>query len=252
MHVYTGRQCNQPMGLQSGRLKNHLVTASSQWDKYHAAFLARLHWQRRGRYMGAWSARHNNRYQWLQLDFSRWAKIIRLATQGRQDTDQWVTQYYVRHSLDGIRFVDYQERNTRKVSTQYQGSVKRLGKLWNGIGVKNTVTRCLFLLVYSLCRLADLSCRLVKLLYSLITSTEDDRLRRQDDKTSRQDYVSSTQDDRSKRQDYRRKYSRRQIEKTRRQDKYTRRQIKKTRRHNSRQYDIQNRHRLIFYPDTAP
>ena len=125
MHVYTGRQCNQPMGLQSGRLKNHLVTASSQWDKYHAAFLARLHWQRRGRYMGAWSARHNNRYQWLQLDFGGWAKIIRLATQGRQDTDQWVTQYYVRHSLDGIRFVDYQERNTRKVSTQYQGSVKR-------------------------------------------------------------------------------------------------------------------------------
>ncbi|CAH3022884.1 unnamed protein product [Porites evermanni] len=112
-----GRQCNQPMGLQSGRLKNHLVTASSQWDKYHAAFLARLHWQRRGRYMGAWSARHNNRYQWLQLDFGRWAKIIRLATQGRQDTDQWVTQYYVKHSLDGMRFVDYQERNTRKYFT---------------------------------------------------------------------------------------------------------------------------------------
>ena len=186
MHVYTGRQCNQPMGLQSGRLKNHLVTASSQWDKYHAAFLARLHWQRRGRYMGAWSARHNNRYQWLQLDFGRWAKIIRLATQGRQDTDQWVTQYYVRHSLDGIRFVDYQERNTRKVGTQYQGSVKRLGKLWSGIGVKNTVTRFSFLLVYSLCRLADLSCRrLVNLLCNLITSTQDDRLRRQDDKISR-------------------------------------------------------------------
>lgn len=97
--------------------------------------------------MGAWSARHNNRYQWLQLDFGRWAKIIRLATQGRQDTDQWVTQYYVRHSLDGIRFVDYQERNTRKVGTQYQGSVKRLGKLWNVILVKNTVTtRCFFFL----------------------------------------------------------------------------------------------------------
>ena len=170
MHLSTGRQCNQPVGLQSGHLKNHLVTASSQWDKYHAAFLARLHWQRRGRYMGAWSARHNNRYQWLQLDFGGWAKIIRLATQGRQDTDQWVTQYYVRHSLDGIRFVDYQERNTRKVGTQYQGSVKRLGKLWSGIGVKNTVTRCWFLLVYWLCRLADLSCRrLVNLLYSLIT-----------------------------------------------------------------------------------
>ena len=115
---YAGRQCNQPMGLQSGRLKNSLVTASSQWDNYHAPYLARLHWKRRGRYMGAWSAKHNNRYQWLQLDFGRAAKIIRLATQGRQDADQWVTQYYVMHSLDGIRFVEYKERNNRRVGEE--------------------------------------------------------------------------------------------------------------------------------------
>ena len=113
---YTGRRCNQPMGLQSGGLNNRMITASSQWDKYHAAFLARLHWRRRGRYMGAWSAKHNNRYQWLQVDFGKAAKIIRIATQGRQDADQWVTQYYVMHSLDLIRFNEYKERNSRRVS----------------------------------------------------------------------------------------------------------------------------------------
>lgn len=119
---HTGRLCNQPMGLQSGRLNNRLVTASSQWDKYHGSFLARLNWGRRGRYMGAWSAKHNNRYQWLQLDFGKAAKIIRLATQGRQDADHWVTQYYVKHSLDGIRFVEYKERNNRKVREEGEKS----------------------------------------------------------------------------------------------------------------------------------
>ena len=102
--------------------------------------------------MGAWSARHNNRYQWLQLDFGGWTKIIRLSTQGRQDTDQWVTQYYVRHSLDGIRFVDYQERNTRKVSTQYQGSVKRGWERYGAVsGKKYCNSMSILYVVFSSC-----------------------------------------------------------------------------------------------------
>ena len=103
------------MGLQTGRLNNRMITASSQWDNYHAAFMARLNWNRKGRYMGAWSAKHNNRYQYLQINFGKAAKIIRIATQGRADADQWVTQYYCMHSLDGIRFVEYKERNNRRV-----------------------------------------------------------------------------------------------------------------------------------------
>ena len=118
-----GRRCNRPMGLQTGAIKNSMVTASSQWDNYHAAFMGRLHWGRRGRYMGAWSAKHNNRYQYLQVDFGRAAKIIRIATQGRQDADQWVTQYYVMHSLDLLRFSEYKERNSRRVSEELSGEL---------------------------------------------------------------------------------------------------------------------------------
>lgn len=110
-----GTLCNRPMGLQSGRLKNHMITASSAWDTYHAAHLARLHGRRRGRYIGAWSSRYNNRYQWLQVDFGGAAKVIRITTQGRQDANQWVTQYYVSHSLDRVHFSEYKERNNRKV-----------------------------------------------------------------------------------------------------------------------------------------
>ena len=105
------------MGLQNGRLRHNQVTASSQYDKYHAAFLARLQRVRHGRYFGAWCARINNRYQYLQIDFSKPAKIIKIATQGRQDGNQWVTQYYVTHSVNAINFVEYKERNSRKVMT---------------------------------------------------------------------------------------------------------------------------------------
>lgn len=118
-----GRRCNRPMGLQTGAIKNSMVTASSQWNNYHAAFLGRLHWGRRGRYMGAWSAKHNNRHQYMQVDFGRAAKIIRIATQGRQDADQWVTQYYVMHSLDLLRFSEYKERNSRRVSEELWGEL---------------------------------------------------------------------------------------------------------------------------------
>ena len=105
------------MGMQTGRIKNHFVTSSSRWDNYHGPYLARLHRKRRGSYRGAWSAGYNNRYQWLQVDFGRAAKIMRIATQGRQDTDQWVTQYFILHSLDGIHYMEYKERNSRKVWT---------------------------------------------------------------------------------------------------------------------------------------
>lgn len=105
------------MGLQNGRLRNTQMTASSQWDKYHAPFLGRLHRTRHGKYVGAWCARSNNRYQYLQVDFKRPVKIIKLSTQGRQDVSQWVTQYYIKHSVTAINFVEYKERNSRTYFT---------------------------------------------------------------------------------------------------------------------------------------
>ena len=110
-----GTLCNRAMGMQSGRTKNHMITASSIWNVNHAAHLARLHGRRRGPYIGAWAAKYNNRYQWLQVYFGGASKIMRISTQGRQDANQWVTQYYVSHSMDRVHFSEYKERNNRKV-----------------------------------------------------------------------------------------------------------------------------------------
>ena len=80
------------------------MTASSQWDVNHASWLARLHRARRGRLMGAWSSRHNNHHQWLQIDMGRFMKCSGINTQGRQDADQWVTAYQILYGSDGTRF----------------------------------------------------------------------------------------------------------------------------------------------------
>lgn len=101
---YPENFCDAPVGIQSGRIKNGQITASSVYNKYHAAWLARLYRTRRGSYVGAWSARHNNHNQWLQIDFRRSMKVTGIATQGRHDSDQWVTAYYIYYSMDGVYF----------------------------------------------------------------------------------------------------------------------------------------------------
>ena len=101
--------------MQSGRVRNAAITSSSRWDNKHAPHLARLHNVRRGAYMGGWTARTNNAYQWLQIDLGKSHKVVRVSTQGRPTANQWVTSYYLLSSQDGVYFASYFERNTRKV-----------------------------------------------------------------------------------------------------------------------------------------
>ena len=119
LFLLTGTLCNRPMGMQNGRIRNSMITASSFHDANHAPFLARLHGRRRGRYMGAWSAKYNNAYQYLQVDFGGASKIVRIALQGRQDANQWVKSFYCSYSMDTVHFVEYMERNSRKVGRNY-------------------------------------------------------------------------------------------------------------------------------------
>ena len=96
--------CDGALGMQNGRIKNAAIRASSQWDNKHAAYLARLGRLRRGRLMGAWSAKRNNYNQWIQVAFPRYMKFTGVATQGREEAAQWVTAFYVLYSSDGVKF----------------------------------------------------------------------------------------------------------------------------------------------------
>ncbi|EDO48081.1 predicted protein, partial [Nematostella vectensis] len=114
--------CNRPMGMKSRRIKSSQITASSSYNANHKPSLARLHLARNGRFTGGWAAAVNNYHQWLQVDFKKPSRIVRVSTQGRQDIDQWVTQYYVQSSVDLVHFVDYMEKSAKKI---FQGNYDR-------------------------------------------------------------------------------------------------------------------------------
>ena len=65
--------------------------------------------------MGAWCARHNNQYQWLAVDFGRTMRVVKFATQGRQDANNWVTKYYLTFSQDNVFFAEYMKDSARRV-----------------------------------------------------------------------------------------------------------------------------------------
>lgn len=114
--IFSGK-CDVPLGLEDGRIPNPMFRASSSYNFYCAARNARLHQRRAGRNGGAWCSRHRNNRQWLQVDFGTDAYVTRVSTQGRHNSDQWVTSYYVSFSSRGQRFITYREGRRTKVST---------------------------------------------------------------------------------------------------------------------------------------
>ena len=109
-------KCDVPLGVEDNRVPNQFFSASSFYNYYCAPRNARLHQRRAGRNGGAWCARRNDRTQWLQVDFGGLTRVTRISTQGRQNSDQWVTSYYLGYSKNGIRYFPYREGRSTKVT----------------------------------------------------------------------------------------------------------------------------------------
>ena len=90
-----------------GTITDAQISASSKLDNTHSAAQARLHSKAVGSKYGAWSAHENDHHQWLQIDFGSSTKITRLATQGRNGFNEWVTKYNLIYSNDGVHFHSY-------------------------------------------------------------------------------------------------------------------------------------------------
>ncbi|XP_044165741.1 uncharacterized protein LOC114963329 isoform X1 [Acropora millepora] len=103
-------ECQGALGMESRTIKNAQITASSEWDQNHAAIQGRLNFQKSGIKQGAWSARSNDKNQWLQIDLqAMYTKVTAVASQGRHQSNQWVTKYTLQFSNDGISFQNYRE-----------------------------------------------------------------------------------------------------------------------------------------------
>ena len=109
--------------MENGNIRNRQISASSQWNANHAAIQGRLNFKKNGIKQGGWSARANNANQWLQVDLvSKFTKVTRVATQGRNVANQWVTKYTLQYSNDGVHFQYYKESGqaNRKVGKNFK------------------------------------------------------------------------------------------------------------------------------------
>ena len=90
--------------MENQAISDAQVTASSQMDDTNSAREARLHSKSIGNQRGGWVALKNDLNQWLQVDLGTFTRITRVATQGRDGYDQWVTKYRLQYSDDGDIF----------------------------------------------------------------------------------------------------------------------------------------------------
>ena len=97
--------------MESGNIADSKITTSSILNDDSRASQARLNYKADGGLGGGWSSHTNDANQWLQVDLSIYTRVTRVATQGRNGYDQWVTKYKVEYSEDGQSFQLYKSSN---------------------------------------------------------------------------------------------------------------------------------------------
>ena len=108
--------CNPlALGMESGRISDSQISASSEYGDTMAAIYGRLKFQGIG---GGWAALIPDTNQWLQVDLNNeQTSVTSIATQGRTHHHQFVTRYKLQYSDDKNNFRYYREQGqtTEKV-----------------------------------------------------------------------------------------------------------------------------------------
>lgn len=107
-------RCSLPLGLENGHVPDAAFSASSSYNAQYAPARARLNLH------GAWGAKTNDGKQWLQIDFGELVRVTKVATQGRQNSNYWVTKFTLSYSMDGIHWGEYKENSITWVSDNHQ------------------------------------------------------------------------------------------------------------------------------------
>ena len=97
-------QCMDALGMENRQIPDSAITASSSANaNTNAPSIGRLHFlsSGSGKY-GSWTAGANNLNQWFKVDMGGWTQISAVATQGREDGNQWVESYSLSFGYDGV------------------------------------------------------------------------------------------------------------------------------------------------------
>ena len=106
--------CLDPLGMESRKITDGQITASTELNASHGATNGRLNFTAGGGRTGAWSALRNDLHQWLQVDLGAKTEVTGIQIQGRQDLNQWVTSFTISYSSDGTTYKPYQNRKVWK------------------------------------------------------------------------------------------------------------------------------------------
>ena len=109
------QDCSQPLGMESGKIKNEQIMAST-FLKHYEPYEGRLN-LKGGR---GWYAAYNRMTEYLQIDFKRVINITAVATQGKSNVkgtlDVYVKEYKLSLSDNGKNWKEYTENDATKVS----------------------------------------------------------------------------------------------------------------------------------------
>ena len=97
--------------MESGAIADEQISASSENGSSYAAKYGRLHLKRKQGNVGSWSSLTADTNQWLQIDLANdRTSISRVATQGGNQYNQFVTKYQLQYSDDGVTLHYYSEQ----------------------------------------------------------------------------------------------------------------------------------------------
>ncbi|XP_078380197.1 uncharacterized protein LOC144663138 [Oculina patagonica] len=119
----------EALGMESGRITDQQITASSQESKMSGPANARLNlvtkeFAEDEVRIGAWEPHIDDPDPYLRVDFGRIVKIKKIATQGREDHDNWVKKYKLFFAEHNKFYESYKEKGIVK---EFDGNIDQNG-----------------------------------------------------------------------------------------------------------------------------
>ena len=111
-------ECQSELGMKSGKIPDSSITATTIYSQSYAPKRARLDTMKSGSLSGAWIPKTQDMGQWIQVDLGKYTKITAIATQGRQDSAQWVKSYSISYSVGGGPFLPYNNNQVSMIENQ--------------------------------------------------------------------------------------------------------------------------------------
>jgi len=102
--------CTEPLGMEGGQIKPDQITASSQLDDQHKPEDGVLN------NPSAWKPDDTDVNPYIQIDLLEPTHVTGFITQGKPETNEFVTTYTVYFSNDGVNFLPYTDEFNRPVT----------------------------------------------------------------------------------------------------------------------------------------